>query len=475
MLRRTWFWRVSAATSAVKALRGLSHDPSLVNLPGGVGNCHVYRNVISDYDEELIAEELSRILPKEGQSYYADPTRLDKKVVRNVYLELYGYRDFTEAKSWKRSDTKRIPGFAWSPTALKFAETFGVEAVGEVPDAARVVEHHLPGYEMHTEHPTVGRAYMYLNLLSDTVLAFDDEATQRSGMVYLPQRSLMVLSGEVRWGWRFGEQPSQVKTYVGPTGLRKTVRPDLRLSIQMWKFDTKLVDRRQLQDDLEAAVKEATEKAAEAQKMQAIRDAAPKSDEPAEEPLRFTLPPQIKEKIMGSGSSTKKKVPGPQPSAGALGGDMVRTPEQTSLPKKSLEELERDMKLYKSTFNNVQGVMKEMKAMQDANMPITDEWILEKTEKTKSRAFELDADYNFDPSNPEAAWDDAVLRAKTYKQRLKDMSYDESVKKGEAMDLGFDPDDSGPLDVKETLRKLAPHIKDGEKILSEFPAPSGGR
>lgn len=476
MLRRSsWYRCQTAATVALQKLGaafGWKPDHSIVNFPCETGSCLVFRNAISDYDEELIIEELSRILPKEGQSYYADPTRVDQKIVRNVYLELFGYRDFTETKNWRRTDVKRVPGLAWSPTLVRFCEKVGATALGgELPDVARVVEHHLPGYEMHTEHPTVGRSFLYLNLMSDTVLHFDDEATQRSGSVYLPQRSLMMCSGELRWGWRFGEHPQKEKSFLGSTGLRKMVSSDMRLSIQLWKFDSKLVDRRQLQDELESAVREAERKSAELKAEQAVKALEPADSKDEEEPkVSFKLPPKLRETIMNNGKPSK-----PQP--GVLGGELSPGGDMTSGGvKKTMADMERDMKLYKESFHNVQGVMKEMKRKQEANEQLDDAWIKSQMEQTKGRNSELDGDYNYDPSNPEAAWELADEKARTYKQKLKMMNYDDDPsKEAKSVDLGFDPDVVAPLDVKGTLHKLAPHMKEGEKLLQEVPMMGGNR
>lgn len=478
-----------ASTTTTTTLSSDHHqllpDPSLVNLPAGVERCLVYRNVITAYDEDLIMDELSRILPSEGQSYYADPTKVDEKVLRNVYLELYGFKDFVDTSQSKsggvRKDNKRIAGLAWSPTLIRtMSQGIGKHLMqGIEVDAARIVEHHLPGYEMHIEHPSVGRSFLYLNLMSDTVLTFDDEPTQRRGEVYLPQRSMMVCSGEARWGWRFGERPTLTKFYQGPNGFRKKVggehgEADMRLSIQMWRFDSNLIDRRQLQDDLENAVKAAKEKALTLQKEKEAQEAAAaKDDQLANDSKKlFTLPPKLKEQLANGAQSPRRPQQQQSPSIaamGSLGGDMAPDPTAvTTKTPKSMQDIQRDMATYRKSFGNVQTVMKEMKTKQDLNEPITDAWLMEKAESARSNASDLDADYGFNALDPEGAWEEVDSRARLYKGKIKAMNYDGNKEhEPKAHDLGFNPDGEGALDIKETLSKLVPHMKDGDRLFAE--------
>ncbi|CUG89709.1 Hypothetical protein, putative [Bodo saltans] len=494
MLRVTVFRRVlqnvaplvATASSSSSPLQGssssLKHDTSLVNLPPGVESCRVFRNVINDYDEELIIEELARIVPKEGQSYYADPTRVNDKILRNIYLELFGFQDFAETKNWRRKkEQQRIPGLVWSPTLVeKIAHGYGRELLGGlVPDGARVVEHHLPGYEMHTEHPSMGRSFLYLNLMSDAIITFDDEATQRKGEAYLPQRSLMVCSGELRWGWRIGEHPQLGRVFRGSDGaVRKRLSedPEMRLSIQLWKFDPNLVDRRQLQDDLEAAVEEAKVKSAtlaaekEAQLAQKKLDGTEGQEE---EKLTFTLPPRLKQQLaegaMGSPVKAGRAAVGvEQFKAGSLGGDLA-APEKMTKTKKSITDLQNDLTMYRQSMSNVQTLMKDIQGKQNSNEPISTEWLKEQADAVQNkRASELDTDYGFDSSNPEKAWDDVDRKAREYKNKIKGMNYDDDKsREAKSFDLGFDPDVEAPLDIKETLNRLVPHMKDGEKVVRE--------
>jgi hypothetical protein len=471
----------AAATTSLGSSSSLKHDASLVNLPPGVESCKVFRNVVNDYDEELIIEELARIVPKEGQSYYADPTKVNDKVLRNIYLELFGFQDFAETKNWRRKkEQQRIPGLVWSPTLVeKVAHGLGKELLGGVvPDGARVVEHHLPGYEMHTEHPSMGRAFLYLNLMADTIITFDDEPTQRKGEVYLPQRSLMVCSGELRWGWRIGEHPQRGRVFRGPNGAvgkRLSEDPEMRLSIQLWKFDPNLVDRRQLQDDLEAAIEEAKVKSATLAAEKAAQVAQKKLDgtEGQEEKLTFTLPPKLKQQLAegatGSPVKSGRAAAGvEQFKVGTLGGDLAAQEKMTKT-KKSMPDLQNDLTMYRQSMSNVQLLMKDIQGKQNSNEPMSTEWLKEQADAVRSKASaDLDTDYGFDPSNPEKAWDDVDRRAREYKHKIKDMNYDgDKSREAKSFDLGFDPEVEAPLDIKETLNRLMPHMKDGEQVVRD--------
>lgn len=431
----------------VTSVSQLNSDTSLVSLPSSVNRCAVFRNVVSEYEEQLIWEELSRVLAKEGQNYHAEPTKVDAKVLRNTYVDLHGDRDFTELKNWRKQEKKALPGMVWTPTVVRLAEGLGKELLGVVADTARVVEHHLPGYELHTEHPTVGSAFLYLSLLSDTVLEFDDEASGRVGQVYLPQRSLMVVSGEARWGWRFGEHPTTKKVFRNGSFV-KTVRPDLRLSVQLWRFNPALIDRRSLQDDLEEAVRQAEARLLE------IEQKGQQATTSADKPIIEHVPP-------AEGS-------------GMLGGDLVPVKSQPKR-QKSLAELEADMQKYKKSFSQVQGVLKEMKTMQDSGKHISEDWIGEKMRTTQHTNVDMDDEYGYDPKDPEKSWDEADKKARFYKAKLKSMDYDGSAAAKESS-FNINTDEVAPLDVKDTISKLAPHMKDGDKILSELPFMSpGGR
>ena len=196
-----------------------------------------------------------------------DSDAVGTRPVRNVAADLHGFSDFTEARDWRTMNTRKIPGLKWSPTLLKFAQTIGKELLGVVPDSAQIVEHHLPGFEMHTERPVIGPQFLLLNLLNPCIVSFDDEATGRQGAMYMNARSVARISGELRWGWRFGERmadeheerefrPSQASTLgKRPPAPRRPMilQTDLRVSIVLFKMTASLLDQRKLLEQVDDA------------------------------------------------------------------------------------------------------------------------------------------------------------------------------------------------------------------------------
>ncbi|KEG08055.1 hypothetical protein DQ04_08121020 [Trypanosoma grayi] len=425
----------------------LSPDPSLVALAPGVGRVDVYRNVVSARNEERIWNELNLVLEREGQKVLLENSTPQNKVVKHTYLEMHGDQQFTEVKSWQRKEVRRLPGLTWSPTLMAMLQDVAQPLLGAMPDTARVVEHNLPGYEMHIEHPTVGCCFLYLSLLSDTVLTFDDESTGRRGHVLLPQRSLLRCSGEARWGWRFGEQPSETHTFVGESGIRRVVEPDMRLSVQVWKFTPQLLDARLLQDRMEQTMRHFEE-------CERHRAEAGTTEERRPSPPRDLTAASV-EQTAGTGP---------------LGGDYAAgMSSPSSLPRggasSSMDHIAKDYTGYKQQFQNVYGVLQEMKALQDAGQPINDMWLKQKIQSGQKDA-ERDASEGFDADDVEGTWDRVDARARFYKARLKGMDYDGSANLNRHMP---DVTEDAPLDMKKTIRKIAPLVKDGEKILASFP------
>ncbi|RNF04140.1 uncharacterized protein Tco025E_08015 [Trypanosoma conorhini] len=421
----------------------LTPDPSLVVMPASVGGVEVYRNAVSSRDENVIWDELSLVLEREGQKVLSERSSPQNKTVKHTYLEMHGEQQFTEVKSWQRKEVRRLPGLVWSPTLMAWLRGVAPTLLGSMPDTARVVEHNLPGYEMHIEHPTVGGCFLYLSLLSDTVLSFDDEATGRRGQVFLPQRSMMRCFGEARWGWRFGEQPSATHTFLSAAGVRRVVEPDMRLSVQLWKFTPQLLDARLLQDRVEESVRHL-----EREKLRADVEQA---EEACESPqLDFTAV---------SGDETT--------GGGPLGGDYVAgpSPQPGGGAKVTMETIGKDYDTYKQKFQHVHGVLQEMKTLQDAGQPINDMWLRRKILDGQGGT-EHDKSDGFDAEDVEGTWDRVDARARFYKARLKGMDYDGSANLSSAMP---DVTEDAPLDMKKTIRKIAPLVKDGEKILASFP------
>ncbi|KAH9588878.1 hypothetical protein LSM04_003107 [Trypanosoma melophagium] len=431
-------------------------DSSLVSFPAGVGCVNVYRNAVSSRDEGRIWDELSLVLEREGQKAFSELSSPQNKIVKHTYLEMHGEQQFTEVKSWQRKEVRRLPGLVWSETLMSLLRYLAPVLLGVMPDTARVVEHNIPGYEMHTEHPTVGSCFLYLSLLSDTVLTFDDEATGRTGQVLLPQRSVMCCSGELRWGWRFGEQPTRTHTFVGPSGIRRVVEPDERLSVQLWKFTPQLLDTRMLQDRIEQSLRHFEERVNNETSI--IHEANLTSE------LELKEESCILSRVDITAISSRETA-----GMGPLGGDYENGGGLPSLHKSNskttMDTIEKDYDRYKKQFHNVHSVLKEMKALQDTGQPINDMWLKQKV-LGGQQDVRQDANDGFDAGDVEGTWDRVDAKARFYKARLKDMDYDGSASLNRTMP---DVTEDAPLDMKKTIRKIAPLVKDGEKILANFP------
>ncbi|KPA84431.1 putative mitochondrial hypothetical protein [Leptomonas pyrrhocoris] len=466
MLRRGW--RLLART--------LVADASLVALPPTVRRCDVFRSVVSLEEEEQIYAELGRVLQREGQTVVWEGSTPQDKVIKHIYLEMFGTeKEFTEVKNWQKKEVRRLPGLLWSPTLLRVLGEVAPPLLGTMPDTARVVEHEIPGYEMHVEHPTVGTAFLYLNLLCDTVMDFDDESTGRYGQAFLPSRSLMCVSGEARWGFRFGERTEELHTFTSRSGARRRVETDLRLSVQMWKLSPNLLDCRVLQERLEESIAMAGQRLAEetAERRAAEKDRA--------EAIEALTPPNVQTPTLTTGSAVQRPADSFLAAAlasasgtGLLGGDLAHAQGSggsTALGdrktgKKSMSDIRQDYGQYKQQFANVYGILQDMKVMQDSGQPINDMWLKKKMTESSQIDPEKDREDGFDPENIEGTWDTVDAKARFYKAKLKTMDYDGTAFLNSRMpDISKD----APLDMRATISKMAPHVKDGEKILASLP------
>ncbi|EPY31688.1 hypothetical protein STCU_03330 [Strigomonas culicis] len=394
----------------------------------------------------------------------------DNKTVKHTYLELFGTeKEFTEVKNWKKKEVRRLPGLVWSPTLLALMRKLGPSLIGSVPDTGRVVEHNMPGYEMHVEHPTVGSRFVYLNLLSDTVLQFDDESTGREGHVYLPSRSLMCVSDEARWGFRFGERSEDCHTFKTKHGVRRQIDTDLRLSVQLWKLSPGLLDSRFLQERLEESIamvgKGLSKEAAKAREKEREEQEAHEALLPFKDTMYAIDPAVASDPLRGFLSSAFEK----KKATGLLGGDLESDGEDKpvrSSAKKSIGDVKEDYEKYKDQFTSIQGILQDMKSMQDAGQPINDLWLQKKIREKSNADPEMDAEAGFDPSNVEGTWDKVDAKARFYKEKLKKMDYDGTAFLNSRMpDISQD----APLDMRTTITKIAPHVKDGDKILASLP------
>lgn len=504
--------------------RELRCDASLVNLPQNVKRCEVFRGAISMEEQERIHMEWWEVLEKEGQQQVIGSSNANKEV-KNTFLDIYGEKKFTEVKSNQKREVSRLPGFTWSPTmnsilkerlmplvrdrqqwkmqrkeARNSGETFSTDAslaasspadaLNILPDMGRVVEHSLSGYEMHVEHPTVGSFFLYLNLLSDTVLIFDDEATGRHGNVYLPAGSVMYVAEEARWGFRFGELSELWHTFITPSGTHRRVETDLRLSIQLWKFQPGLLGcdslQSRLDDALEVVEKKLLlthdkEKVAENMEQDTQLDKL-KDTKEAIEALRSMNQKSFADVYKGnsanvastasiSSSFLSPTVPksGELPGSGLLGGDMpdTRPPDSSSLSAKSLlKNVKGDFHVHRTQFTKIQGVLEEMKLMQQKGQPVNDMWMKQKITENNVEDAERDAKEGYDPNDVEGSWDKVDGKAKFYKAKLRSMDYD-----GTAFLHSRMPDisEDAPLDMKSTIVKMVPHVRGGEKMLKNLP------
>ncbi|KAG5494510.1 hypothetical protein GH5_02533 [Leishmania sp. Ghana 2012 LV757] len=459
----------------LRLVRALSADASLVSLPPHVQRCAVYRNVVSLHEEELIHAELSRVLQREGQAIVWKGSTPEDRVIKHLYLEMFGTdKEFTEVRNWQKKEVRHLPGLLWSPTLLRVLSDVAPPLIGAMPDTARVLEHQIPGYEMHVEHPTVGTSFLYLNLLSDTVLDFDDESTGRCGQVLLPSRALLCVSGEARWGFRFGEKTEEVHTYLSANGTRRRVETDLRLSVQLWKLNPNLVDGRVLQERLEESMEVAGSRLAEdAAKCRELE----KDHEEASTVLRHpdvqtpSLPAAVgpRRPLDTFLAQAMEKVSG----KGVLGGDLAHAESSLAFgqvgTKKTMGSIRTDYEQYKQHFSKVYGILQDMKTMQDTGQPINDVWLKKRMMESSSVDAEKDLEDGFDPHNIEGTWDRVDAKARFYKAKLKTMDYDGTAFLNSRMpDISQD----APLDMRSTIRKMAPHVKDGDKILASLPHTS---
>lgn len=457
---------------ALLSRRVLKPDPELVRLPAGVGRCTVYRNAFTLDEQERIHEEWSRVMEKEGEEHVLGSSQ-ENKVVKNTYLEVYGESDFTEVKSNQKKEVRRLPGLIWSPTMMKVVRDAHVELKTIMPDMGRVVEHNLPGYEMHIEHPTVGLSFLYINLLSDTVLHFDDESSSRTGEVLLPAGSIMEVGGELRWGFRFGERAEEVHTFHTSSGAKRRVETDLRLSVQLWRLTPGLLDCRVLQDRMEESLnmveqeldkKPEMDAAGEREKLRDTREAI-KALGRLEAPVPQETDIQNSTHFVATSFASDNSG---SPGVGLLGGDLLNANRDADSlsAEKLMKGVKGDFQVHKSQFTKIQSVLEEMKGLQSKGQPVNDMWMKKKITENSVMDAERDAREGYDPNDVEGSWDKLDAKAKFYKTKLKTMDYD-----GTAFLHSRMPDVSqdAPLDMRATIAKIAPHVRDGDKVLQNLP------
>jgi hypothetical protein len=382
--------------------RGYTPDPALVSLPESVAHCcRVYRNFVAQEQEQIVWEELTRLLAKDGQTAYGGPAKFDDKAVRNVRMELYGFENFHQARDMMKMTPKNIPGLVFSATIVEIVKKKLPGLVGGVVfDSARVTEHQLPGDEMHVESPTTGNSFAYLSLLSDTVVTFDNEGEGLSGEVYLPARSLMIVNGELRWGWRWGERSEAVHKFKS-----KRVEPEYRFSIQMWKAQPGLVDRHGLQESLKENFKAAASE---------------------------KLPADVLKKVLEKPEDTVLDELEKDKGKGLLGGDYVdrtmQVPNKPGAPgagvapgearPRTLQDSADGLQRSKADFNRITQTMQVVEEKRKRGEEVSDEWMQSQFKWGSGP----DPD-GFDVNNPTDSWEEMGQKAMRYRNKLKAMKY----------------------------------------------------
>lgn len=457
----------------------------------------VFRNAIGSDDESRIAEDLSAVLDKEAETAYASASFEQGRVVRNRATDLHGYEPNLKIRDWHKMTDRIVKGIVWSPMlavfckdvapiALKYdleqmkkenlthdqymnslvdelkayqkdpeirkkheakeaAQSSGISQSGlplpsapskedvMIPDTVKVVEHHLPGYEMHTEQPVVGSVFLMLNLMSSTVITFDDEASNRFGEVLLPERSLMRVSGEVRWGWRWGERFDREHVF---SMTRRKVRPSMRTSVQIFKYAKHLVDQRKLQETVEAGAKRIAEADAE-ERTKKIKDEESKAAEkkssekkPVVESEEDKLKRRQKEKD-GEEAFAHNVLKG----QGALGGDLPtasaavqRAAKLGTAPHQTGATMSDKMKRfhgYSQDLGRIGTMMQKLSGQQsDTSKPLADMSINDELNKMRSTASVTDDGFIYDMEHCNMTWQQMDDRSRVYKEKLQKMTYD---------------------------------------------------
>ena len=379
----------------------LQPDPNLVAVPSGVSSVVVYRNVVTEQEENKLWDELSYVL-KEGETFYSPlggGSTLEEQCPRCTQVELYGFKPYTEVKNWRKRETVKVPGLVWSPTLQTVLEGLVNDLLGCTADMAKVVEHVEPGVDMHTEHPSFGSRFALLNLLSDTVLELDDEATSRKGQVLLPQRSLAVFSGEIRWGWRFGEHPRDTHAFTS-CNIRKRVQPDLRLSVQCWSFNPRMADHRKLQEMVSTALTQIEQH-------------------------------QEGPRLM---KDTRERV-----SEGKLGGHLYS--DEGKDRRRSQEQLNVEAQILKSKQSNLVKLLDTVKERENKGQSVSEEWMRSQLPELQQKD-----EYGYDPDNQSHHVELLEEKARKYRDKMKGMDYFCSSSEN--------PDDSSSIDIKVATKKL---------------------
>lgn len=397
-------------------------------LPPSVAGCAVvYRSAVTEDEEQRLWEELHMIMAKDGQVAYVTGS-VDARRVRNTAADLFGWDAFTELNDYATMSARRVPGLPFSPALATFARGTGSWALSRalastpdatstpvVPDGARLVEHQLPGYELHMESPTIGAAWVYLSLLSGTVVHFDCEASGEQGCVHVPARALLCVKGALRWGWRFGERfldgspdaAHEIPPAV-PGGRPRRVRPaDYRFSVQLYKAAPGMVDRGRLTAVAEKSLATA---AALPGASESVRRAA---EDPAAAAAERDAASAGRGLLGGDYIAPKKTAPGALPSTAARTGNVaLDVAAETDKGK----QVRRDMNTFAQTLT-------ELQERQNRGEPVDEAWIKQRFNKIDLPEGATDEN-GFSPSDPMGTWDLIGERARDHQRRIAAMRYE---------------------------------------------------
>jgi hypothetical protein len=440
-MRRFAVVAAPGSLTASSRLLSLRNDTRLIDLPpAATKDCAVYRNVISAQQEQLLWEELQPLIAKAGQTAYApgSGSSREKAAVRNVSLDLHGFDDYKEVRDDQRRETRRTPGLVWSKTLLDIAKTVGREVLGDVPDTVRVLEHHMPGYEMHVEAPPFGAAFFAIHLLAPGVISFDNEAGGERGVCLLPERGLMHVQGALRWGWRVGESFEPVMRFPK---LREEFEAEYRIGVWFFKFNAALADHRGLADEMSTSLekhargREGQIRAEDVVVLPSGSTYAAEVDTVSAQRERERKEVERRERIAKEKAEEEAFAREALEGTGLLGGDLPESDvkgsrrEEFKKPKDAATN-QQNFDAYKKDFARIGKVMERIKENAEAGKGTDEDWMrLELTNAMSASETRgsgpIDA-MGHDDANPAKTWDDIAGRADTYRQKLKAMDFDAS-------------------------------------------------
>ena len=416
----------------------LRHDASMVNLPAAVVDCcKLFRDVVSVDEEQALWEELQPLLEKEGQviraaashtptsgsangtvptaSAAASPNKPPRALVRTRFLELYGFNATHEVTDMRTMKKRQVRGMALCPTLVSIARGVGKEILGEECDAARVMEHCLPGDPLHIESPTVGSSFVLFSFIAPTVINLDSEETGQKGMVLLPERCVWHCRGALRWGWRHGETEESLHLFRSASGTVRKVPAEYRFSVQMWRHNSGMMDRKGLAEEF-------TKQASAA--MRESEASLPPSAKATTTPVAA---PVGSNGVVGQMREATAE--------GLLGGDFVRPKGEVKDPDDQVRKLQEG----KKGIDNAMNAIREFSSRCQRGENLDEAWLRERFGWKKEGKDE----HGFDFGNPEGSFEDIENRARTAQKLFRSMNYAEQLKKENCRKEDASPEGKG--------------------------------